>query len=108
MKLMMKTFLAIYVGIAITLAILMTTAKRGEEDLLFVSTKRVSRFLAQKEPRHKYHCKKDADVCYLEGSPGSTCCNNKCIDIKTDNKNCGACKNKCKYTDSIHAATGSV
>ncbi|KAK9151635.1 hypothetical protein Syun_009944 [Stephania yunnanensis] len=64
---------------------------------------RVSRFIAEEKnprasPQAKYHCHKDNSVCYEEGSPGTTCCNNKCIDVKTDRDSCGGCKNKCKYT----------
>ncbi|OVA09769.1 Stigma-specific protein Stig1 [Macleaya cordata] len=61
--------------------------------------KRISRFLAQgnRNPRAASHCNKDSSVCYAEGSPGSTCCNNKCVDLYTDNDNCGTCKKKCKF-----------
>ncbi|KAF5202571.1 Stigma-specific stig1-like protein [Thalictrum thalictroides] len=120
---MTKTFLTIAVAMAFAIALtVVTTTKRGEEeglltksdDILEVSSKdmqlsdekifpsrRISRFLAEeKDNRPKYHCNKDNDVCYEAGSSGNTCCNNKCIDIKTDDKNCGACKQKCKYTES--------
>ncbi|PIA28850.1 hypothetical protein AQUCO_06600048v1 [Aquilegia coerulea] len=120
---MTKTFLAIAVAMAFAIALtVVTTTKRGEEGLLvkyddtmevsskdmmplpeqkiFLPAKRVSRFLAQENPRPKYHCNKDYDVCYEAGSPGNTCCNNKCVDIKNDSKYCGDCKIKCKYTES--------
>ncbi|KAF6173261.1 hypothetical protein GIB67_026956 [Kingdonia uniflora] len=91
-------------------AITITTAKiDGEEEKPVKATdnlkeltpvKRVSRFLVHENPREKYHCNKNYSVCKAEGSPGSTCCNNKCIDLKTDKNNCGACKKKCKYTEA--------
>nr|XP_043618817.1 stigma-specific STIG1-like protein 1 [Erigeron canadensis] len=64
--------------------------------------KRVSRFLAEnKNPRAADHCKKDDEICYiLEGGKNLTCCNNKCMDLSEDKHNCGACKNKCKFTSS--------
>ncbi|GAA0156861.1 hypothetical protein LIER_14250 [Lithospermum erythrorhizon] len=69
-----------------------------------VVNKRVmSRFLAEKErnPRVADHCNKDNEICsiILEGKT-STCCNNKCMDLYNDNKNCGACKKKCKFAES--------
>ncbi|XP_076929290.1 stigma-specific STIG1-like protein 1 [Bidens hawaiensis] len=63
--------------------------------------KRVSRFLAEnKNPRAADHCKKDDEICYILEGKNSTCCNNKCMDLSEDKHNCGACKNKCKFTNS--------
>ncbi|KAK4275443.1 hypothetical protein QN277_018525 [Acacia crassicarpa] len=84
-------------------------------------SKKVSRFLAAsnngngngyggyrpKNPNAADHCRKDNEVCYYieEGNynnyyKNSTCCNNKCVDLEYDDKNCGACKNKCKFTQT--------
>ncbi|GMJ10300.1 hypothetical protein like AT1G50720 [Hibiscus trionum] len=62
--------------------------------------KRVSRFLQQGErnPRAADHCHKDEEVCYIQDGATSTCCNNKCVFLATDDHNCGACKRKCKFT----------
>ncbi|XP_074310115.1 stigma-specific STIG1-like protein 3 [Silene latifolia] len=73
---------------------------------LLLPSKRVSRFLAQNDnygsarnPKAADHCKKDNEICaQLAYGTNSTCCNNKCMDLNEDDKNCGACKNKCKYT----------
>ncbi|XP_071695921.1 stigma-specific STIG1-like protein 1 [Rutidosis leptorrhynchoides] len=63
--------------------------------------KRVSRFLAENNnPRASDHCKKDDEICYILEGKNSTCCNNKCMDLSEDKHNCGACKNKCKFTSS--------
>ncbi|RZC91801.1 hypothetical protein C5167_027866 [Papaver somniferum] len=63
--------------------------------------KRISRFLKEevkpKNPRAASHCNKNDNVCYAEGSPGTTCCNNKCVNLTSDSDNCGACKSKCKF-----------
>ncbi|WOH04176.1 hypothetical protein DCAR_0623585 [Daucus carota subsp. sativus] len=70
------------------------------DEVLVMPFKRVNRFLAEeRNPRAADHCHKDNEVCNYQGT-NSTCCNNKCLDLSTDNKNCGACKNKCKYTDT--------
>ncbi|KAK8706018.1 hypothetical protein V6N13_049600 [Hibiscus sabdariffa] len=62
--------------------------------------KRVSRFLQQgnRNPRAADHCHKDEEVCYIQDGATSTCCNNKCVFLATDDHNCGACKKKCKFT----------
>ncbi|XP_074348358.1 uncharacterized protein LOC141687097 [Apium graveolens] len=72
----------------------------NDDEVLVMPFKRVNRFLAEeKNPRAADHCNKDNEVCTLQGT-NSTCCNNKCMDLSSDNKNCGACKNKCKYTET--------
>ncbi|XP_076935443.1 uncharacterized protein LOC143602094 [Bidens hawaiensis] len=65
-------------------------------------SRRTSRFLAEKQPnpRAADHCKKDDEICYVLEGRNSTCCNNKCMDLNEDKHNCGACKNKCKFTSS--------
>lgn len=70
-----------------------------------LAASRVSRFLQDKEknPRAADHCRKDNDVCNLTldgGSRNATCCNNKCMDLEYDDKNCGACKKKCEFTET--------
>ncbi|KAI3948891.1 hypothetical protein MKX01_022305 [Papaver californicum] len=79
---------------------------RAEENESLSSTstpkaKRISRFLQEevkpRNPRAASHCNKNDYVCLAEGSPGSTCCNNKCVDLMSDPDNCGACKSKCKF-----------
>ncbi|XVF03815.1 hypothetical protein REPUB_Repub05bG0025500 [Reevesia pubescens] len=76
-----------------------TTFPNADQPLTLPS-KRVSRFLQQeaRNPRAADHCHKDEEVCYLQGGYNPTCCNNKCVDLATDDKNCGACKRKCKFT----------
>ncbi|GFQ06229.1 hypothetical protein PHJA_002766900 [Phtheirospermum japonicum] len=64
----------------------------------------VSRFLQQgaANPRAADHCNKDNEVCnhILAGTGrNATCCNNKCVDLGYDDKNCGACKKKCAFTE---------
>ncbi|XP_002529446.2 stigma-specific STIG1-like protein 1 [Ricinus communis] len=76
------------------------SAVHDEENNLMPS-KRLSRFLAEdKNPRAADHCRKDQDVCYYMGGKNYTCCNNKCLDLSTDDKNCGACKKKCLHTQT--------
>ncbi|KAI3769146.1 hypothetical protein L6452_00246 [Arctium lappa] len=95
------------ITLAITLAITFTGSDR-ETSLAEPSPsvakpfpKRVSRFLAEtKNPRAVDRCNKDDEVCYVLEGRNSTCCKNKCMDLSQDKHNCGACKNKCKFTRS--------
>ncbi|XP_059669691.1 stigma-specific STIG1-like protein 2 [Cornus florida] len=108
----MKTIFALAITMAITLTLTMKNIADEEEKPPFklinpldtaskgLPSKRLSRFLADKNPRAADHCHKDRDICYVHGSRNSTCCNNKCIDLTTDDDNCGACKHKCKFTYS--------
>lgn len=99
------------VTIAITIAVIITTVAYTSSNAHGTQTIRPSRFLAQKEvlsernPNAADHCNKDPEICSgLYGGGGSnstvTCCNNKCIDVASDDKNCGECKNKCKFSQT--------
>ncbi|KAJ9153809.1 hypothetical protein P3X46_027211 [Hevea brasiliensis] len=79
-----------------------TTLSKGPEELkLIMPSKRLSRFLSEeKNPRAADHCHKDNEICNVLGDKNQTCCNNKCIDLSTDDNNCGACKNKCHFSTS--------
>ncbi|CAG7892511.1 unnamed protein product [Brassica rapa] len=122
----MKLLVTIALTMAITVAIITTTTTRTNtttttfalEDPLKDHTPpgavkvRPSRFLAEKvdngqgpkarNPNAADHCNKEPEICsssYYSTGANSTmaCCNNKCMDLSTDDKNCGACKNKCKF-----------
>lgn len=109
MKVMIKIIFSI-IAITMALTLLLTTKNSGlpqppsQPSKPVVAVKRVSRFLQQKEknPRAADQCNKDNEVCNyaLGGGRNATCCNNKCIDLAYDDKNCGACKKKCAFTES--------
>ncbi|XP_021755484.1 stigma-specific STIG1-like protein 3 [Chenopodium quinoa] len=69
-------------------------------------SKRVSRFLAESDYNHHGrslkpadHCHKDYEVCDIKYGMNFTCCGNKCFDLTIDQKNCGGCHSKCKFTN---------
>ncbi|KAI3786645.1 hypothetical protein L1987_40478 [Smallanthus sonchifolius] len=101
---MMAMKLIFMIATTMALAIAITLTPTGDNQEItppVVSPKRVSRFLAEnKNPRAADHCKKDKEICYILEGKNSTCCNNKCMDLSEDKHNCGACKNKCKFTKS--------
>jgi Stigma-specific protein, Stig1 len=42
-------------------------------------------------------CDKYPGVCQTKGSPGPSCCRKKCVNLMTDNLNCGICGRRCWY-----------
>ena len=107
MSTMIKVLFMIVTAMAIAIILTVTFTSNNQETTLTGTPvvapfpKRVSRFLAEnKNPRGADHCKKDDEICYILEGKNSTCCNNKCMDLSEDKHNCGACKNKCKFTSS--------
>ncbi|KAI3695189.1 hypothetical protein L1987_78178 [Smallanthus sonchifolius] len=102
----LKLIFMIATSMAIAITLTLTSTSDNQEITSFtgppvVSLKRVSRFLAEnKNPRAADHCKKNDEICYILEGKNSTCCNNKCMDLSEDKHNCGACKSKCKFTNS--------
>ncbi|GAA0145162.1 hypothetical protein LIER_05416 [Lithospermum erythrorhizon] len=109
-----KLVILLAITMALTISLTMKSFEYGTQDespgvdqALFeeenaVPAKRVSRFLAEEKernPRAADHCHKDNEICGILEGKNSTCCNNKCMDLENDNKNCGACKKKCKYAE---------
>ncbi|MFS7929067.1 putative stigma-specific protein Stig1 [Helianthus anomalus] len=95
MKIIQTIFL---VAITITITSTITTTSPTSP----ATTRPISRFLSdqQPNPRAADHCNKDDEICYVLEGKNSTCCNNKCMDLSEDKHNCGACKKKCKFTNS--------
>ncbi|KAI3702332.1 hypothetical protein L6452_28067 [Arctium lappa] len=107
MSKMIKAVFMVVITIAITITLTITSISHKTtpiDQTMAVRQpfpKRVSRFLAEtKNPRAADHCRKDDEICYILEGQNSTCCNNKCMDLSEDKHNCGACKNKCKFTSS--------
>ncbi|KVI01925.1 stigma-specific STIG1-like protein 2 [Cynara cardunculus var. scolymus] len=109
MSKMIKTLFMIVITVAITITLTFTSINNNihkptlsdQSFALKPFPKRLSRFLAEtKNPRSADHCNKDNEICYILEGINSTCCNNKCMDLSQDKHNCGACKNKCKFTSS--------
>ncbi|XP_065859973.1 stigma-specific STIG1-like protein 1 [Euphorbia lathyris] len=74
---------------------------KDEQQVVEMPSKRLTRFLAdERNPRAADHCNKDSVLCYILEGKNYTCCNNKCMDLQNDDKHCGACKNKCRFTQA--------
>ncbi|KAK7262134.1 hypothetical protein RJT34_29695 [Clitoria ternatea] len=85
----MKTlfFVAMVMVLAISLS-----AESGWEAI-----KGRNRFLSEKSERVVLTCEKYPKICHVEGSSGSDCCKNKCVNLSTDGSNCGKCGKQCSY-----------
>ncbi|GAB2231599.1 hypothetical protein Droror1_Dr00010608 [Drosera rotundifolia] len=56
------------------------------------------RLLSQKKKSsQKKTCHQFPRICHTKGSPGPDCCKKKCVNVETDNHNCGECGLKCKH-----------
>ncbi|KAE8713694.1 Protein STIG1 [Hibiscus syriacus] len=85
----------IVVTLTLTFAITMAVADQSP-----LPSTRVNRFLQAANPIAGQHCRKDGEVCTVQGSAAtSTCCSNKCVDLATDDNNCGLCNTKCTYRE---------
>ncbi|KAL5990113.1 hypothetical protein ACLOJK_011010 [Asimina triloba] len=110
MKLAKTIFIIMAIAMALAMACIATATPDheleddDEEDSPFYDTDSIpsslrglSRFLAEKELK----CHENPAVCHTsKRSPGPNCCQKKCVDLKTDNDNCGICEKKCKYTEA--------
>ncbi|KAF9619235.1 hypothetical protein IFM89_005789 [Coptis chinensis] len=56
-----------------------------------------SRFLYQQKQKGKLTCNKYPRICRTKRSPGPDCCKKKCVNVMTDQQNCGMCGNRCRY-----------
>ncbi|CAD5171745.1 unnamed protein product [Musa acuminata subsp. malaccensis] len=51
----------------------------------------------QYHPRGTMTCDNVPRVCRASGSPGPDCCRKQCVNVMTDNQNCGQCGKKCWF-----------
>ncbi|KAJ1690309.1 hypothetical protein LUZ63_014464 [Rhynchospora breviuscula] len=49
------------------------------------------------KPRETATCDKFPRVCRSKGSAGPDCCKKQCVNVMTDNLNCGECGRRCRY-----------
>ncbi|URE04297.1 Stigma-specific protein, Stig1 [Musa troglodytarum] len=51
----------------------------------------------QYHPRGSMTCDNVPRACRASGSPGPDCCRKQCVNMMTDNQNCGQCGKKCQF-----------
>ena len=61
--------------------------------------RQTGRFLANK-PRAWRTCDKYPRVCDNKGSAGPDCCKKQCVNVMSDEANCGKCGKKCRYNET--------
>ena len=76
-------------------AINSATSSDEEEDTKPGALRGASRFLAGQ--RRRLTCDSHPQACESKGN--TICCNKKCVNVKTDKLNCGACGKKCKFSE---------
>ncbi|KAJ0024580.1 hypothetical protein Pint_07528 [Pistacia integerrima] len=108
-KFMLFLELAMLVAMMIIIPDLLDAATLSEEEEQSneqestTSLRGSSRFLAAhlKPPRLQMRtCDKYPRVCRAKGSPGPYCCKKKCVNVLTDELNCGKCGKKCKFSET--------
>ncbi|XP_076916714.1 uncharacterized protein LOC143576529 [Bidens hawaiensis] len=95
-----KILITLIILMALAINLSATPIKDNDEDLIttFGSLRGASRFLAQ-HSRGLVKCNKNPRLCRAKGSPGPDCCKKKCVNVKTDNQNCGICGKRCKHQE---------
>ncbi|KAK1325438.1 hypothetical protein QJS10_CPA01g01764 [Acorus calamus] len=56
-----------------------------------------SRILAEANPRAPATCDIFPRICRGKGSQTPDCCRKQCVNVMTDNLNCGQCGRRCRY-----------
>ncbi|XP_050213882.1 stigma-specific STIG1-like protein 1 [Mercurialis annua] len=85
----------------ITIATILSAPTTTDDDNLAIGESNIfrhSRFLAYNPRPAAMTCNKYPTVCRAKGSAGPHCCKKQCVNVLSDELNCGRCGNKCKYS----------
>ncbi|XP_073059982.1 uncharacterized protein [Primulina eburnea] len=102
-----QILLAIFILMAIALSLaaepLLTDEKFNEIANPISVHRGASRFFSRRRFRWRRFglttCNKNPGICRLKGSPGSSCCSRRCVNLGTDKLNCGKCGRMCKFSE---------
>ncbi|XVE51072.1 hypothetical protein DITRI_Ditri02bG0009200 [Diplodiscus trichospermus] len=90
------------IALAITLSTVPTFATLQaptKEEKPWNHPARLGRFLAGRPRPAQMRCDQYPTVCRAKGSPGPNCCNKQCVNVMTDEQNCGKCGKRCSYSE---------
>ncbi|URE02165.1 Stigma-specific protein, Stig1 [Musa troglodytarum] len=99
----MRIFFDMACAMALTtsLAFPVSSAESDERSTATVAPSSLSggiySLLRQHNPRGSMTCDKLPRVCRARGSAGLHCCRKQCVNVMTDNQNCGQCGKKCWF-----------
>ncbi|CAL9162240.1 unnamed protein product [Musa hybrid cultivar] len=96
----MRFFFVVACAMALTtsLALPVSAAESDERSTAAAAPSSLSRgMLRHHKPRGSMTCDKFPSVCRARGSAGHHCCRKQCVDVMTDNQNCGQCGKKCWF-----------
>ncbi|KAF3332635.1 Stigma-specific STIG1-like protein 1 [Carex littledalei] len=75
------------------------------EELPPYSMRGFNYWLNRYNPRATMTCDKFPRVCREKGSSGPDCCKKKCVNVMTDNLNCGECGRRCRFGEMCCGGT---
>lgn len=64
------------------------------------SLTRFSHALRRNDPRPQMTCDMFPRLCRAKGSQGPDCCRRQCVNVKTDDFNCGRCGQRCRFGEA--------
>ncbi|URE05261.1 Stigma-specific protein, Stig1 [Musa troglodytarum] len=91
----MRFFFVVACAMALTtsLALSVSSVESDERSTAAAAPSLLSRYHA----RGLMTCDNVPRVCRASDSPGPDCCRKQCVNVMTDNQNCGQCGKKCRF-----------
>ncbi|URE07802.1 Stigma-specific protein, Stig1 [Musa troglodytarum] len=99
----MRFFFVVACAMALTtsLALPVSSAESDERSTAAAAPSLLSRgiysLFPQYHARGSMTCDNVPRVCRANGIPGPDCCKKQCVNVMTDNQNCGQCGKKCRF-----------
>ncbi|CAL9103044.1 unnamed protein product [Musa acuminata var. zebrina] len=99
----MRFFFVVACAMALTISLSLpvSSAESDERSTAAATPPLLSRgidsLFPQYHPRGSMTCDNVPRVCRASGSPGPDCCRKQCVNVMTDNQNCGQCGKKCWF-----------
>ena len=90
-------FIALFMHVALATSSDIVNTNEDQLPSLRIS---MSHLLDHYNPGASMTCDKFPRVCRAKGSPGPDCCRKQCVNVMSDNLNCGQCGRKCKYGEA--------
>ncbi|THU53455.1 hypothetical protein C4D60_Mb10t14600 [Musa balbisiana] len=99
----MRFFFVVAFAVAMTTSLALSVSSAEEDERPAAAapaslSRGIVSLLAQYNPtRGSMTCDRFPRVCRASGSPGPDCCRRQCVNVMSDNQNCGQCGTKCRF-----------